>query len=825
MAVDHATTGFNPGEEGPAGAAESFNLSLSRREALKLGAGLLAAARLAHSQEVIVGSNLPHSKNPEPQFDSSGPNEKLSLVFPNPQQMELSGPPFLLDAGTVVLLPTDPSDLDRGVSRFFVEDLSDRFRFNLQVQYSDRLPESGKFILLGSAENRLVQQYCAQLNLSLTPAAPGPEGYVLHVDQRAAMVGGSDARGAFYGLQSLRQLVGRQDHRLAIAAAQIRDWPDKPFRGLKLYLPGRDSIPFFKRFVANFMALYKFNTLIVELNACMRFDRHPELNVGWVEFARDVNYSRRNYPRGPLHGREQNSSHQDCGEGSFLEKAEVAELVRWTRQNYIEFVPEIPSFTHSFYLLSKHPELSEVPGDTWPDTYCPSHPETYALLFDVMDEFIEVTKPGLVHAAHDEWFAPFGLCSSCRDKEPGELFGSDVRKIHEYLSGRNIKMAIWGDYLLESVRGAGLQPRVAPDGWNYHTPGAMTPRQVDELVPKDILVFNWFWHGAEEGPKNEVQLHDFGFKQVYGNMEPSVENYGARCTCPTILGGAPSLWAAVTEYNLNKDFLYSVLGCSALLWSRQKLGGNALSQSTQKLMPAVRPQLTGIVAPSDTDGHCIPVDISTSFNSPPQQAVFGEGLREMVKGRVSLANKVFDLPAASTVGGSACVMVGAQGAEPNSLPRKVAGILIGQDSTSLIFLHACAKAATNKEAFRALWDQEDTADLLGWYEVLYEDGLPEIVPIRYGVNILEWNWSKGKSCGAYCYAADVIVCGQTSDGPITFFAYEWTSPRLGKVIEEVRLHGSRQFRGAVKGFENDFGDVIPSNAVMLKAISLVPRRV
>ena len=39
-------------------------------------------------------------------------------------------------------------------------------------------------------------------------------------------------------------------------------------------------------------------------------------------------------------------------------------------------------------------------------------------------------------------------------------------------------MAIWGDYLLESVRGAGLQPRVAPDGWAYHAPGAMTATQV-----------------------------------------------------------------------------------------------------------------------------------------------------------------------------------------------------------------------------------------------------------------------------------------------------------------------------------------------------------
>jgi hypothetical protein len=54
---------------------------------------------------------------------------------------------------------------------------------------------------------------------------------------------------------------------------------------------------------------------------------------------------------------------------------------------------------------------------------------------------------------------------------------------------------------------------------------------------------------------------------------------------------------------------------------------------------------------------------------------------------------------------------------------------------------------------------------------------------------------------------------------------EWTSPRLGKVIQEIRLKGSSRFRGAVPGFENAFGEVIPINAVLLKAISYTRARV
>jgi len=824
MVDDKKNTGLGRKENGQDDATSSLQLPLSRREVLKLGAAIVAASGMADSQQGMIGSTLAPAKNPEQNLESPNWIGKLSPIFPNPQHMELSGASFLLDEETKLLLPATVSETDRSLSRFLCEELSDRFGLNLRTQYAARLPESGRFILLGSADNALVQEYCAHHRLRLTPGSPGPEGYILRVDDRFTMVGGSDAHGAFYGLQSLRQLVGKQDHRIAIPGAQVRDWPDKHFRGIKLFLPGRDSIPFFKRFVANFMALYKFNTLIVELNGCMRFDRRPEVNSGWVEFARDVNYSRRNYPRGPLHGREQNSSHQDCCDGGFLEKAEVADLVQWTERNHIEFIPEISSLTHAFYLLAKHPELSEVPGDTWPDTYCPSLSESYELLFDVMDEYTDVIKPKMIHAAHDEWFAPFGLCSCCRGAEPGELFGRDLKKIHDHLAGRNVKMAIWGDYLLENVRGVGLQKRVAPDGWTYHAPGAMTPKQVEELVPKDILIFNWFWHGAKEGAKNEAQLHEFGFQQVYGNMEPYVENYPQRCARPTILGGAPSLWAATTQYNLNKDFLFSVLGSSALLWSRHSMSNNDLYQSTQRLMPTARPRLTGVTAPSESDRQVVPVDISCSLNTPAYLPGLEVDLREMAKGRIGSGTTVFDLPRPNSAGEKACVMVGTHGTEPNPLPRDVPGIKIGQDATSLIFLHACARAATNKQAFRLIWDENDSADLLAWYEVVYEDGLPEIIPIRYGVNIMEWNWSKGQPSQAYCHAADEVVCGQAPDGPITFFAYEWASPRLGKVIEEVRLHGSNRFRGAVKGYENAFGDIIPSNAVILKAISMVPRR-
>jgi hypothetical protein len=139
-------------------------------------------------------------------------------------------------------------------------------------------------------------------------------------------------------------------------------------------------------------------------------------------------------------------------------------------------------------------------------------------------------------------------------------------------------------------------------------------------------------------------------------------------------------------------------------------------------------------------------------------------------------------------------------------------------------LHAAARPATNKESYRLIYDQEDTADLLGWYEVVYADGFVTNIPIRYGVNIQEWNWAARTSAKDYCYAADPVALGGAGDKTVTFFAYEWTNPRLGQTIASVRLKGTTGFRGGDADFINGFGPVISNNAVYLKAISAVRKR-
>src|SRR5579863_989907 len=90
-------------------------------------------------------------------------------------------------------------------------------------------------------------------------------------------------------------------------------------------------------------------TAITPLTSC----RTPRVHF---KFAQDTNYSRRNYPPGAPHDWEQNSTHQDTADGGYLEKEEVADLARWVRRYHIELIPELPSFTHSYYLMTEHPD-------------------------------------------------------------------------------------------------------------------------------------------------------------------------------------------------------------------------------------------------------------------------------------------------------------------------------------------------------------------------------------------------------------------------------------------------------------------------------------
>ena len=545
----------------------------------------------------------------------SGMAAERPPMFPAPQRMKVHDRNFTVDEAVPILVPAKATPADLSLARQMVAELSDGYGLALRIVPGDAIP-AGRFILMGTATNALVKQYVSRYGMPAPPEKK--EAYALRTAADAVVVAGNDEAGAFYGMQSLRQLLARARREGAVRGVDVDDWPHLPFRAIRLYLPGHENIAFFKRFLRDFMALYKFNKVVMEVNASMRLDRHPELNAGWIDFAKDLYYTQRYYPHGPR-GTYQNSAHHDTADGEILEKDEVADLVRYANAQHIEVIPEIPTFTHSYYLLTRHKELGAIPGAEWPDTYGPTEPEIYKLVFDVIDEYIEAMKPKMVHIGHDEMFFPVELCAAASRAMPPLLYADDVRKIHDYLAAKGIKTAIYGDHLIESVRGVGRKPIKSKTGWEYNMPGALTPQQVKDLIPKDILIFNWFWQDVRaaegRGEPNDVKLQEFGFQQVHNNFMPNIQNYARRSARSGVVGGVPSAWAATNEYTFGKDMMIDFLGTINLMWSTHWPEQDPLSKIVQSLMPEVRRRLGGQALPSENGDAVEPLDIARAANS------------------------------------------------------------------------------------------------------------------------------------------------------------------------------------------------------------------
>ncbi len=701
--------------------------------------------------------------------------------------------------------------------RLFIAHMADRFGVALTASAVSALPIDGNYILFAQADNRLVKQHAWRTRSSAKPSNR-EEAYIIDIRTNSLVVIGRDAAGTFYGLQSLRQLLKSDQGRVSVATGLVEDYPRLPFRGIRLYVPGRDHIPFFKRFIRDFMALYKYNRLILEMNACMRLYKHPELNIGAVQLARYLYHHRLDRPAGPQQ-EFQDSSHQDAADGGILEQEEVAELVAFARQHFITVIPELPSLTHSYYLLSRHRELAEIQNAKWPDTYCPSEPRSYALYFDVLEEYINVMHPEMIHIGHDEWRMPFSECARCAGKEYADLFVADVNKIYRYLAEKKIKVAMWGDHLVEAVRGRGVQNRETPTGHRYRIPGGVPAAMVQGSIPKDIVVFNWFWGDST----NDRFLSRLGFQQVLGNFRPNIDGWQSRAHTRGLLGGAPSSWAGTTELNFGKDLLYDFLACAQLLWSEQLLTFSELASLTRRRVPVIQKSLSSKLFPEDKSGIPEAVDLSRWHNLHANSTILGAIAGEWALPEIDPDGTAAAASGRTILRKAAAIATGSD--SYHTLPRERLGLPIQADVSRLIFWHTLVRPAGNEPAYRLIHNFIDTSDLLGWYEIVYEDGLQISLPVRYGINILDWQaaertmdaWEQGNTGfpqTVYAYLAQAVEGSKDTTHSRLVYRYEWTNPRPGKTIRHINLKASDRFR-------NSEGRLLEANAMILLAVELV----
>ncbi len=708
--------------------------------------------------------------------------DRRSLLWPIPQEAAFRDDALPL-ADAVLAAAPGAGETELAPLRLFADMIMDDHNLVVPI-VRGRVPAGKIPIRIGTADKLAPPE---------GPLPTQPEGYLLKVSAQGAEAVGRDTRGAQHAVATLVQLAERRGDQVVLRGAEIRDWPYKPVRMVHLYLPGADHLNYARRYLRDFLVRYKFNGLFIEVGGGVRLRGKPELAAGWrrfVEEMRAIGDTGRIYgehcPLGP--GRRFSGSiHTHLADGRYVEAEDLAALFDWAREYHLEPVPEIQSLSHAYYLATVFREIAEIQEADFPDSYCPSNPRSYEILFQVMQEYIELAKCRSVHIGHDEW-RQAGWCEKCRQRDTGELFGEDVVKIASWLIERGLGVWMWSDHLVPTHNGIGR--KIETDKVVYDHPDTQRAAEIIRAGAPHITILNWSWYRGQKDA-DEV-IADLGFKQIYGNFDGRrFPDWEARSAHPSVLGAEISSWCAWEDFELGMIHYPPAMYSANLLWSNRWPEPRAAEEMSARQMPRLRdrlkrswgePRLWSLAVKPERKRV---VSIAPAANAPLKTDQWDlSGLRV---GPAEYDGVPYSFGGAGEASGSAVVVVERAHKSEAEYPHVSASIPIEGEYGALIFWQAAdAKGGEPAHAGDGTNFPRDAAELLGWYEVRYADGLSRSVEIRYGENVMEWDHGH-----ALLYQPRELPAGELPDGrPLVVWGLEWTNPRPGTPIVSITLHGA-----------------------------------
>ncbi len=391
--------------------------------------------------------------------------------------------------------------------------------------------------------------------------------FVIIRDGDTVTVYSDDAEGEQNGAATL---VRSLDCDGALGDEIIYDCPICEMRGVKVLMPARSEIPEFKKFIDS-MVFFRQNTLMIEIGGAMEYKKHPEINEGWVEYCEFMSeYSGKTKKlQESTFSWRKNSIHCNNGGGSFLTQDEVRDIIEYCRERNIEVIPEEPSTCHCDYMLIRHPELAERCEDPYPDTFCPSNPASYELLFDLFDEIIDVFKPRILNIGHDEYYS-INICDRCRKRlmSNDEILAEDINKIHDYLAARGVQTMLWCDKLMNveyNGYGCGGALEFVYFEWDPSKDllGIIRPTwQARNKIPHDIICLNWY---LGRGEQFDAEVREFPV--MFGNFSALWAFHGfKRRNTPNVFGGMCSNWGAPTDIYFRRNCILATMVYNDILF-------------------------------------------------------------------------------------------------------------------------------------------------------------------------------------------------------------------------------------------------------------------
>lgn len=422
-------------------------------------------------------------------------NEPLSLV-PMPNDIQVRSNHFVLTAETPVYAATElgaATQIDG-----FLENLSRTAGLDLKradFSADSEQPNSGIVFLF---------------NKELAA-----ESYKLNITESCVTVEASDANGAFYAIQTLRQMLpiavyGKEqakDASWTLPCVAVNDGPRFGYRGLMVDVCRHFfTLDEMKRIV-DVMALHKLNTLHWHLTEDqgwrIEIKKYPKLTeIGSIRKKTMIAKEWDNYDNTPY--------------GGFYTQDEIREFVKYAQDRCITIIPEIDLPGHMMAALASYPELGctggpyEVSGQ-WgvrDDVLCPGKEKTFEFIEGVLTEVMELFPSKYIHIGGDECpKVRWEKCPKCQarikkenikgdDKHSAEFFlqSYTMARVEKFLNANGRSVIGW-DEILEGK----LAPNATVMSWRgisggleaakLHHPVIMTPNNyvyLDHYATMDV---------------------------------------------------------------------------------------------------------------------------------------------------------------------------------------------------------------------------------------------------------------------------------------------------------------------------------------------------
>ena len=665
------------------------------------------------------------------------------VVSPMPQQLIVLDGTFVVGPGTRIVLDDTPTEEGKRAGLCLAGELRDYYGLAVPVvPASEAGSGTGRIVVGQHGANAVLRTLLAGSGQSAAADEPGPEGYRLAVTPRAVAVAGSDARGAWFGVQTLLQLLRWEGDRLVIPCVHIRDWPEFKVRAMMLTLGSRSQMDFLRHTLRRVLPRMKLNMVFI-----------GGASIGKVKWP----------------------SHPEAGyETAFLPE-DIRELADIARENFLEPVPHVQGFGHTGPLKNTHPELL-IPGKSTQPAFDIRKPEAREFVFDIYADAIEAFRAErYFHVGFDE---AQDLNLICGEQDAAALVAHHITEVSRWLDQRGLRMIMWADMLLDHERfstSSAANSR-APHYGNVNTAPAL------ERIPKSTMLANWYYRDAEEHPQLQY-LKDAGFHVFPTTWWQPANNHNflrsAHKLGLTWASGSSWMYCSAT----NAAMMNSLLGEYA--WTPNRPSLDELDYEPLGLLS------TWMKPPRVSDRPCeqTPVDLRETMNRSYHDEAPGDDagwldlgpekdLSALSPGRRLLGRYLFDIQPAAT--GSGCILVRGPAAELERVPQ-TASTAVEQVCDALVFLHTAHCSEYGPRA-------------LGRYVVVYADGQEVDVPIQHTVGIgpwlraKQWGWWRRERTRGHYWQTERAWVGYTLAGEeVDLVAYEWRNPRPDMKIQALRL--------------------------------------